>query len=83
MAREVQITFDCAHPAAPAAIRDGALGGQAQPPSAGSDSWGAAPAAFGMPRKQWNSRSAGLPLEGPYPRISFQRVPEVIEFCLD
>jgi hypothetical protein len=29
-----------------------------------------------VPRDQWNSRSAILPIEGPHPRVFFQRVPE-------
>lgn len=29
-----------------------------------------------MPSDQWNSRSTILPVEGPHPRVFFQRVPE-------
>ena len=76
MIREVQITFDCADPAALAAFWAETLGYKVQPPPTGFDSWDAALAAFGVPRDQWNSRSAILPVEGPHPRIFFQRVPE-------
>ena len=76
MTRHVQITFDCADPAALAAFWAEALGYRLQPPPAGFDSWEAALESFGVPREQWNSRSAILPVEGEHPRIFFQRVPE-------
>jgi catechol 2,3-dioxygenase-like lactoylglutathione lyase family enzyme len=76
MTREVQITFDCADPAALAAFWAEALGYSLQPPPAGFDSWEAALESFGVPREEWNSRSAILPVEGVHPRIFFQRVPE-------
>lgn len=76
MAKEVQITFDCADPAGLAAFWAEALEYQVQPPPEGFDSWDAALEAFGVPRDQWNSRSAIVPIEGTHPRIFFQRVPE-------
>lgn len=76
MTTEVQITFDCADPAALATFWAGVLGYQVQPPPDEFASWEAALEAFGVPRDQWNSRSAILPIEGPHPRIFFQRVPE-------
>jgi catechol 2,3-dioxygenase-like lactoylglutathione lyase family enzyme len=76
MTREVQITFDCADPASLAAFWAEALGYRLQPPPAGFDSWEAALESFGVPREQWNSRSAILPVEGEHPRIFFQQVPE-------
>ncbi len=76
MTKEVQITFDCADPAGLAAFWAEVLGYQVQPPPDGFDSWDAALEAFGVPRDQWNSRSAILPIEGPHPRVFFQRVPE-------
>ncbi len=76
MTREVQITFDCADPAALAAFWAEALGYHVQPPPDGFDSWDAALEAFGVPRDQWNSRSAILPIEVAHPRVFFQRVPE-------
>ncbi len=76
MTRDIQITFDCADPARLAAFWAEALGYQLQPPPNGFDTWDAALEAFEVPSDQWNSRSAILPLEGPHPRIFFQRVPE-------
>ncbi len=64
MTKEVQITLDCADPAALAAFWAEVLGYQVQPPPNGFDSWDAALEAFGVPRDQWNSRSAILPIEG-------------------
>ncbi len=76
MTKQVQITFDCADPAGMAAFWAEALGYQLQPPPDGFDSWDAALEAFGVPRDQWNSRSAILPIDGSHPRVFFQRVPE-------
>ncbi len=77
MSKDVQITFDCADPAALAKFWAEVLGYQVQPPPDGFDSWEAALEAFGVPRDQWNSRSAIVPLDGDGPRVFFQRVPEV------
>lgn len=74
MTREVQITFDCADPAALAAFWAEALGYRLQPPPDGFDSWDAALEALGVPPDQRNSRSA-IVAEG-HPRIFFQQVPE-------
>jgi hypothetical protein len=76
MSREVQITFDCADPGALAEFWAEVLGYQVQPPPDGFDSWPAALEAFGIPRDQWNSRSAVLPVDGDGPRLFFQQVPE-------
>lgn len=76
MTRELQITFDCADPARLAPFWADALGYRVQPPPAGFDSWDAALESFGVPRDQWNSRAAILPVEGANPRIFFQQVPE-------
>lgn len=73
---DVQITFDCADPAALAAFWCEVLGYALQPPPEGFDTWDAALAAWGVPEDQWNSRSAALPLDGDRPRLFFQRVPE-------
>jgi len=75
-ARDVQITFDCADPAALAAFWAEALGYQTQSPPDGFDSWEDALTAFGVPPEDWNSRSALLPAAGAGPRLFFQRVPE-------
>ena len=76
MTRDVQITFDCADPAALAGFWAEVLGYRLQPPPEGFDSWDDALSAFGVPQDQWNSRSALLPAEGTGPRLFFQRVPE-------
>ena len=61
MTRDVQITFDCADPAALAAFWAEVLGYQLQPPPPGFDSWDAALESWGVPPEQRNSRSAILP----------------------
>jgi hypothetical protein len=76
MTREVQVTFDCADPAALAAFWADVLGYQVQSPPEGFDSWEAALEAFGVPKDQWNSKSAILPVDGDGPRVFFQQVPE-------
>jgi hypothetical protein len=76
-AREVQVTFDCADPAALAAFWAVALGYQVQPPPAGFESWDAALDAWGVPAERRNDRSAIMPRDGEAgPRLFFQRVPE-------
>ncbi|MET3806414.1 catechol 2,3-dioxygenase-like lactoylglutathione lyase family enzyme [Nakamurella sp. UYEF19] len=75
--REVQVTFDCADPAALAGFWCELLGYQVQPPPAGFDSWDAALDAWGVDAKERNSRSAATPPDGASgPRLFFQRVPE-------
>jgi len=75
--REVQVTFDCADPAALAGFWCEVLGYRVQPPPSGFDSWDKALDAWGVPPAQHNSRSAALPPEGDTgPRMFFQRVPE-------
>lgn len=76
MTQKMQITFDCADPAGLAAFWAEVLGYRVQPPPDGFESWNAALETFGVPREQWNSRSAILPVEGQHPRVFFQRVPE-------
>lgn len=76
MTRDVQITFDCADPELLATFWAAALGYRVQPPPAGFATWDAVLEARGVPRKEWNSRSAILPIEGDRPRVFFQRVPE-------
>jgi catechol 2,3-dioxygenase-like lactoylglutathione lyase family enzyme len=76
MARDVQITFDCADPAALAAFWAEALGYQVQEPPPGFDSWEQALDAFGVPPEKRNDASAVVDPEGSGPRLFFQRVPE-------
>ena len=76
MARDVQITFDCADPAALAAFWAEALGYQVQDPPKGFESWEQALEAFGVPPENRNDASAVVDPDGSGPRLFFQRVPE-------
>ncbi|MER7459247.1 VOC family protein [Micromonospora sp. NPDC126480] len=76
MAREIQITFDCADPATLAAFWTEALGYRIQDPPPGFDSWEQALEAFGVPPERRNDASAAVDPEGTGPRLFFQRVPE-------
>jgi len=76
MARDVQITFDCADPAALAAFWSEALGYRLQDPPGGFESWEQALDAMGVPPERRNDRSAVVDPEGRGPRLFFQRVPE-------
>ena len=58
MARDVQITFDCADPAALAAFWADVLGYRLQDPPPGFDSWGQALDALGVPEDRRNDASA-------------------------
>ncbi|WP_433389204.1 VOC family protein [Micromonospora sp. KLBMP9576] len=76
MARDVQITFDCADPAGLAAFWAEALGYQVQAPPGGFPSWDEALAAMGVPPERRNDASGLVDPEGTRPRLFFQRVPE-------
>jgi catechol 2,3-dioxygenase-like lactoylglutathione lyase family enzyme len=76
MARDVQITFDCADPAGLAAFWAEALGYQLQDPPEGFESWEQALEAIGVPPESRNDASAVVDPEGYGPRLFFQRVPE-------
>ena len=76
MARDVQITFDCADPAGLAAFWAEALGYQVQGPPEGFESWEQALDAFGVPPEKRNDASAVVDPDGSGPRLFFQRVPE-------
>jgi hypothetical protein len=76
MARDVQITFDCADPAALSAFWAEALGYQLQSPPAGFDTWDQALDAMGVPPEARNNASAIVDPAGAGPRVFFQRVPE-------
>ncbi|MGK5441222.1 VOC family protein [Micromonospora sp. URMC 105] len=76
MARDVQITFDCADPAGLAAFWAEALGYRLQDPPGGFESWEQALEAMGVPPERRNDASAVLDPEGSGPRLFFQRVPE-------
>ncbi|MEV4497001.1 VOC family protein [Micromonospora arborensis] len=76
MARSVQITFDCADPAALAAFWTEALNYQVQAPPGDFESWEQALEAMGVPPENRNDASAVVDPEGSGPRLFFQRVPE-------
>lgn len=76
MARDVQITLDCADPARLAAFWAEALGYRIQEPPAGFTSWEQALEALGVPPANWNMASALVDPEGTRPRLFLQRVPE-------
>ena len=73
---EVQVTFDCADPAALGEFWCAVLGYRLEPPPPGFDSWDAALDAWGVPAEERNSRSAVVDPAGRGPRLFFQRVPE-------
>jgi catechol 2,3-dioxygenase-like lactoylglutathione lyase family enzyme len=76
VARDVQVTFDAADPAALAAFWAEALGYQQQAPPAGFESWDQALEAFGVPPERRNDAAAVIDPDGAGPRVFFQRVPE-------
>ncbi|NJP34619.1 VOC family protein [Micromonospora thermarum] len=76
MARDVQITFDSADPAALAAFWAEALGYRLQDPPGDFESWEQALEAMGVPPERRNDASALVDPEGARPRLFFQRVPE-------
>ncbi|MEU9829101.1 VOC family protein [Micromonospora chersina] len=74
--RTVQITFDCADPAALAAFWATTLGYRLQDPPGGFESWDQALEAMGVPPERRNDASAVVDPAGTGPRVFFQRVPE-------
>ncbi len=76
MAREVQVTIDCADPGALAEFWAAALGYELQGPPAGFASWEQALEALGVPPERRNDASAVVDPAGDGPRLFFQRVPE-------
>ena len=76
MAREVQMTFDCADPAAQAGFWAEVLGYVVQPPPPGFDSWDQALDAWGVPAGRRNDRSALVDPDSRGPRVFLQKVPE-------
>ncbi|MDL4815140.1 VOC family protein [Actinomadura opuntiae] len=76
MARETQITFDCADPAALAAFWAEALGYRLQDPPGNFRTWDEALDAMGVPPERRNDASAVVDPGGAGPRLFFQRVPE-------
>ncbi|MFC4119739.1 VOC family protein [Nonomuraea zeae] len=76
MARDVQITFDCADPAGLSAFWAEVLGYRLQDPPKGFESWERALEAMGVPPESRNDASAVVDPDGSGPRLFFQKVPE-------
>jgi catechol 2,3-dioxygenase-like lactoylglutathione lyase family enzyme len=76
MATQVQVTFDCADPAALSTFWAAALGYRLQDPPEGFATWEAFLTDLGVPEAEWNSASAVVDPDGGGPRLYFQRVPE-------
>jgi hypothetical protein len=76
MAREFQVTFDAADPAALAEFWAQALGYVVQPPPPGFQTWDEALAAFGVPEAERRNASAVVDPDDARPRVFFQKVPE-------
>jgi hypothetical protein len=76
MARDLQITFDCADPAGLAAFWAEAMSYKLQDPPDGFESWDQALDAWGVPPENRNDASAVVDPAGAGPRMYFQRVPE-------
>ncbi len=74
--RQVQVTFDCADPAALATFWAEVLGYHLDDPPPGFASWPEALVAWGVPAEHHNDRSAVHDPDGVGPRLFFQRVPE-------
>jgi catechol 2,3-dioxygenase-like lactoylglutathione lyase family enzyme len=76
MAIGVQVTIDCADPAALSEFWAKTLGYRLEPPPPGYDSWEAFATAQGIPPERWNDYGAAIDPDGRGPRLFFQRVPE-------
>jgi catechol 2,3-dioxygenase-like lactoylglutathione lyase family enzyme len=76
MARDVQVTFDCADPGALAGFWAEVLGYRLDDPPAGFATWDEALDAWGIPAEHRNDRSAVRDPDGNGPRLFFQKVPE-------
>ncbi len=76
MAREFQVTFDCADPTALASFWCEVLGYAYDAPPSGFDTWDAALESFGVPPERRNDASAVSDPDGAGPRLFFQKVPE-------
>ncbi|WP_016691360.1 VOC family protein [Rhodococcus rhodochrous] len=76
MARDIQITFDCADPAALADFWADALGYELQKPPGNFVSWDDALDAMGVSPERRNDASAVVDPDETGPRLFFQKVPE-------
>jgi catechol 2,3-dioxygenase-like lactoylglutathione lyase family enzyme len=76
MAREIQVTIDCADPDRLMRYWCEVLGYERDAPPPGFATWDEALDAFGVPPEARNTRSACHDPEGVGPRLFFQQVPE-------
>jgi hypothetical protein len=80
MAKEFQVTIDCADPFELSSFREGALGYEPAQPPEGSDTWEEWLERMGVPSDEWDPGprpyNALVDPDGRGPRIWFQRVPE-------
>jgi hypothetical protein len=76
MAIKFQVTFDCLDPDRVARFWAEALGYKVQDPPPGFATWPQFLESIGVPREEWNSRSAVVDPEGIGPRLFFGQVDE-------
>jgi catechol 2,3-dioxygenase-like lactoylglutathione lyase family enzyme len=76
MSLAVQVTFDCADPAALSQFWNAVLGYQLDSPPPPYQTWEEALDAAGVPAENRNDASASVDPEGQGPRLFFQKVPE-------
>ena len=76
MTRDIQVTVDCADPAAMAAFWAETLRYRTQEPPGDFASWPQALEAMGIPPERHNDAASLVDPEGSGPRLFFQRVPE-------
>jgi catechol 2,3-dioxygenase-like lactoylglutathione lyase family enzyme len=74
--RQVQVTFDCANPAALSAFWGEVLGYPPEAPPAPFTTWDEALDAWGIPEEQRNDFGAVSDPDKVGPRLFFQKVPE-------
>ena len=76
MSLTVQVTFDCADPAALSRFWNEVLGYRLDSPPPPYQSWDEALDAWNVPEESRNDASASVDPEGVGPRLFFQKVPE-------
>jgi catechol 2,3-dioxygenase-like lactoylglutathione lyase family enzyme len=76
MSFAIQVTFDCADPAALSRFWNEVLGYRLDSPPPPYESWDEALEAFGVPEENRNDASACVDPDGQGPRLFFQKVPE-------
>jgi catechol 2,3-dioxygenase-like lactoylglutathione lyase family enzyme len=76
MTLPIQVTFDCADPAALSRFWNEVLGYRLDSPPPPYESWDEALDAWNIPEGRRNDASASVDPEGNGPRLWFQRVPE-------